>query len=240
MRGANPKLAIWGDSFAAHLIPGIAQKSDITQLTVSRCGPFLDLAPIHGRNTKDWAKKCLQQNQQAFNIIVESKSITHVILSSEFTRYFKGTEGYFLIGDDVVKKNAAVAIEPLSTTIDKLTNICKKVLLVSPPPRSGHNLGDCHERKYKGLAVFRSTCDISVTEDQTFGVEIYQALRIVEQRTEVKIIWLHNILCDEKTCKSKIGNTYIYRDTGHLTITGSEKILGNFDWEQQVSPLSAQ
>ncbi|SIS47724.1 acyltransferase family protein [Neptunomonas antarctica] len=232
VRGANPKLAIWGDSYAMHLVPGIAQKSDLIQLTKSVCGPFLDLAPIYGRYTKDWAQKCQQHNQQAFQSIVESKVITHVILSSSFVQYFKWTDGYFLMGDAVVKMDAAVAIESLAVTIDKLTEAGKKVILISPPPRSGHNLGDCNERKYKGVVVLRSSCDISMAEYQASDAEVIKSLLTLEQRTDVKIAWLSDLLCAEDTCKSKLDETYIYIDGGHLTISGSEKILRDFDWDK--------
>ncbi len=232
VKGENPRLVIWGDSYAMHLVPGLAVNSELIQLTKSICGPLLDLAPLYGKFDQYWANKCQQHNQLAFNTIVESKTITHVILSSSFMQYFKGTDGHFLLKDDIVKKNSARAIETLAMTIDKLNNAGKKVILISPTPRTGHNVGDCNERKYTGLVVLRDSCDFDVAEYQAYDAEIIQSLLTLEQRTNVKVVWLHDLLCDEKNCKTKIDDTYIYIDGGHLTISGSEKILGNFDWEQ--------
>lgn len=236
--GKNPKLAVWGDSFAMHLVPGIAKKSDIIQLTKSVCGPILNLAPLYGRYTKDWAEQCQQHNQQSFDTIISSATITHVVLSSSFIQYFKGTKGHFLIANDKVTKDSQVAIKALAATIDKLNNAGKQVILVSPTPRSGHNLGDCNERKYKELVVFRESCDFSITEYQVFDAEIIQALKMLQRLTNVRILWLHNLLCDDKTCKTKVNDTYIYIDSGHLTISGSNEILNNVDWFEETDPLT--
>jgi hypothetical protein len=42
----------------------------------------------------------------------------------------------------------------------------------------------------------------------------------------VQVIWLNEMLCDQGKCKSKINGTYVYRDGGHLSISGSEELLG--------------
>ncbi|MCP5209295.1 MAG: acyltransferase [Hahellaceae bacterium] len=194
--GVKPKLAVWGDSFAMHLIPGIAKGSeDFIQLTKSSCGPILGIAPIiAGRYSQGWAKKCSEHNDNAFRTIIETDSITHVVLSSTFGQYFNGRDAQFLLDGMVVDKDPAVAIEALILTIEKLQLADKHPILISPPPRSGFNIGDCLERQDFDLIVFRKSCDILFSEYANFEKDIIQSLADVERKTGVEIIWLKDFL----------------------------------------------
>ena len=46
--GETPKVMVWGDSYAMHLVPGLATlfPDSLAQATRSFCGPLLDLAPM--------------------------------------------------------------------------------------------------------------------------------------------------------------------------------------------------
>lgn len=76
------------------------------------------------------------------------------------------------------------------------------------------------------MIVFRKSCDILFSEYANFEKDIIQSLADVERKTGVEIIWLKDFLCDLNKCKSKLKDTYVYRDEGHLSISGSELLLG--------------
>lgn len=79
--GDSPQLAVWGDSYAMHLVPGLSVSNPkLVQLTKSVCGPILGLAPLYGRYNENWARECLLHNEKSFNYILQSSEITHVIL----------------------------------------------------------------------------------------------------------------------------------------------------------------
>lgn len=235
--GSHPKLAIWGDSYAMHLVPGLANIGhDIIQITKSVCGPIIGLSPIGGEYTEDWAVGCSRFNKAAVQIIVDSDSITHVVLASEFSRYFKNSDGQFLISEGVIKKDRSRAMEAMIATIENLKNAGKIPIIFSPPPRSGFNIGECLERNDTGLVSFRGKCDVLVTDYLAYDREIRSALKYIESKTNVKVIWFDDLLCDDTKCKSKIGDTYVYRDGGHLSVSGSEKLLSNLDLIQPELP----
>lgn len=236
--GNNPRLAVWGDSYAMHLIPGIAVKNkNFVQLTKSVCGPFLGLAPIQGKYNKAWADGCIAHNENSFEFIKNSDSITHVVLSSTFDQYFGEKKGQFLIGSEAVEKNQELAFIYLTQTIDQLKKAGKQVILISPPPRSGFNIGSCLEREDLNLMTVRKGCDIDMEEYLRMDRIINEALSAVSSETNTKIIWLKDLLCKEGRCQSRLGGKYVYRDEGHLSIDGSKAILGKLEFEVTPNPI---
>ncbi|MEQ8802215.1 acyltransferase family protein [Haliea sp.] len=227
MTGREPNIAIWGDSYAMHLVPGIATiHENIVQLTKSVCGPAIGIAPISGRYGKDWAEECTAFNNLALEYILNSESITHVILSSSFNQYFKAQDDdSFLVDGDVVAKSPALAVNAFVQTIAMLQSANKIPVLVSPPPRSGFNVGECLERTDSNLVILRSDCQILRSEYVTFDQEIIEAIEVIEQETKVRVIWLHDTLCGNVSCESLIHGVYVYRDSGHLSIAGSKALV---------------
>jgi len=213
-----------------HLVPGLAKGGGkIVQLTKSVCGPFMGLSPVVGKYTLDWAEKCSKHNRLAFKTIAETKSITHVVLGSAYNSYFKSSDGHFLTPEGLVKKDSSKAIEALILTIESLKAAGKIPILFSPPPRSGFNIGECLERKETGLIFFKASCDVLVTDYQEHEKSIISALKYVANETKVEVIWLDKLLCDQDKCKSKIDGTFIYRDAGHLSVSGSEVLLSEIE-----------
>ncbi|MNJ73198.1 hypothetical protein D3C77_699600 [compost metagenome] len=49
-------------------------------------------------------------------------------------------------------------------------------------------------------------------------------MKYAETALGAKVVYLSDVLCDEKACKTIIDGVPIYRDNGHLSITGSVKL----------------
>ena len=99
-------------------------------------------------------------------------------------------------------------------------------VIVSPPPRSGFNVGACLERKSRGLPIFRSSCDIDYAEALQLHKPIYSGLAEIKSNTGVEVLWLNELLCKDEICRSEIDGQFVYRDSGHLSISGSKRLLG--------------
>lgn len=226
--GEKPEIAIWGDSFAMHLVPGLVEKNhNLIQLTKSTCAPIMDLAPIYGRYMSDWAEMCVKFNETSLEKILSTDSIHFVILGSTFIQYFDSNfEGKFFVDGEVVPKVPAQAIAAFIQTIEKLQAAGKVPILFSPPPRSGFNIGECLERKESGLALFRKECDVLVSDYFEYEKDIRKALKYIGEKTAIKIVWLNEMLCNQEKCKSKINSTFVYKDKHHLSISGSKALLG--------------
>ena len=86
--GDKPKVAVWGDSYAMHLVPGLSLINDgLVQITKSVCGPIIGLAPITAKFDEIWAKSCLQFNDNTLHYIKNNPTITHVVLSAKLGTY---------------------------------------------------------------------------------------------------------------------------------------------------------
>jgi len=55
---------------------------------------------------------------------------------------------------------------------------------------------------------------------------IIKSLSNVATESKTQVLWLKDLLCDGHKCITRIGDVYIYRDSGHLSIEGSIALLG--------------
>jgi peptidoglycan/LPS O-acetylase OafA/YrhL len=230
----KPIIAVWGDSYAMHLIPGLLNNrviaDSLIQMTMSFCGPILDLAPVTNKYNQRWAKKCIAHNQHVIETIRTSKSIKYVVMSSPFHQYLKDLGQSLLYNKAVIPQSNRLAVSQLTNTIREVQKAGKIPVIVSPPPKSGFNIGDCLERSTNNIIIFgREDCSINVEEYRRYEKNIISALKEVQRNTGVHILWLDSLLCDGYSCKTSMGHTYVYRDRGHLSYDGSVALLSGLD-----------
>jgi len=229
----QPIYAVWGDSYSMHLIPGLKQEKTIgnsmIQITKAACAPILGVASIDSNYNETWAESCLAFNEKAINFIQNSQSIKYVIMGSPYSGYFDYgdltlfSDGKKIIGD------RTMAVEQMITTIERLQAFGKKPILVAPPPRAGFNIGECWERKNAGLLVLgRSDCNFLIEEYHSYQSGIIDGLNEVRSRTNVDVVWFDKIICKDGVCQTLLADgTSIYKDGGHLTVSGSEWTVPN-------------
>jgi len=248
--GPNPEIFVWGDSYAMHLIQGLIASSDvdIEQATLSACPPSTGYAVIAKGSpyTTDRAIKCLTYNQQTFDYLVSNPDIETVVISSPFSSYLprKGWVSLVPSGDGYEEReiSADISKEILAASIDGLQKVGKKVVIVTPPPSSGDDTSICAERLLTGKFIFgRASCDISVEADRRYYRSVLDFLDEVSKKTGAPIFDFRDILCDGKICMTILEGTPIYRDNGHFSVSGSEKMGVFFDLTRRIlaakSPL---
>lgn len=239
MTSKKPKIAVWGDSFAMHLVPGLLKNKNIennlVQLTKSACAPILGLARVTKKYPESWAKGCNSYNRDSLEYIVDSDSIEYVVMSSPFTQYFKDVGQLWLYEKNVIKPYFRLAVAQLTKTIQILQKSGKTPILVSPPPRVNFNIGGCLEREaFDVITLGRENCDFSRSAYEESMKEVISALTEIKKATNVKVLWIDELTCDQKFCKSKIGDVYLYRDGGHLSYSGSEFLIQKFKVFQEM------
>lgn len=224
----KPKIVIWGDSYAMHLVPGLViQNAGVVQITKSVCGPILGLAPINGEYDTVWAKKCLAFTDNALNYIKNNHSITHVILSANFSNYLNFNDSEYLTRQGVVTGSYQLFVNSFKDTILALKALNITPVVFSPLPKSGFDVGECLERMHSPVLLLRTNCDIKYSETQKYQHLVNESLKDIEK--ESKVIWLKDYLCKEGSCNGIIDGTFIYRDNGHLSVDGSVKLLRNIN-----------
>lgn len=72
-------------------------------------------------------------------------------------------------------------------------------ILVSPPPRANFNIGDCLEREtFNVMSLGRKICNFSRLAYEESMSGVISALLEVEKTTNVKILWIDELTCDQK------------------------------------------
>jgi peptidoglycan/LPS O-acetylase OafA/YrhL len=230
----HPQIAVWGDSFAMHLVPGLIATDPglgIIQITQSMCGPFFGVAPIYEKGGTGWSEACLKFNESVRVYLATTPSIRYVVLSSPFEQYLNDSGLVLNETGKRVPGSLKLVTKYLGETVSLLRAMGKKVVIVSPPPRANFNIGLCTERLESSLWTWNVPlkCLIDVNWYHETQEKMISMLRDTSQSYEVNVIWLSDYLCDVKKCKVSYKGTPIYRDEGHLSYSGSEAIFKGLD-----------
>ena len=231
----EPELVIWGDSYAMHLYQGISAskpETGIRQFTLSGCSPMLDIARLNPVENKDyhWAQNCLAFNQSVFKWLENSTSVEFVVLSSRFD--WVGNERSINTNGIEAEPNLGFAILEFERTVETIRNLGINVVLVSPTPRSGFNIGACLSKKYQFQTHL--SCEFDYDESS------YRHDFLTSLENVVPIYWLHRDICFHGVCKAEIDGNFIYADSGHLSKEGSSYLGRINDWFSSLESLASQ
>lgn len=229
----DPKIIVWGDSYAMHNIPGLsqAQKIDIRQATRSACAPFLNTAPNTKRSDFEaQARQCVGFNDSTFKFISDTPSIKTVILAGSYGQYMQDT--FESISFDtsgvmqIEKSTPKRAMKDMQVVVEKLKALGKQVVIISPPPPINTTIVSCiqAEMASPSLTNQSSKCLLDRKLFERSHKNVLNLMKYAETSLGAKVIYLSDALCDAKSCKTIIDGVPIYRDPGHLSNTGSVKL----------------
>ena len=223
--GDDPKILLWGDSYAMHLYQALsqnsmAQKIGIRQIALSQCMPNLSLA----RNgSETLAHECISFNSQVAAHIAES-NYEFVIMASPFNRI--GSAHYDENGEQHFIEDATDLVNLLIETGEYVESLGATPIFVLPPPTNGSNLGNCFIGSiWRGQNP--SACDYLESEISSSRLAVYTAMQGIVSRYSV--VDFRELLCVDKKCISHIDSTPVYRDEGHFSVSGSRLIGEMFD-----------
>lgn len=238
----EPEIMVWGDSYAMHLLGGIASPAmnagGVVQATRNTCGPMLGVAPVsedpNSAYDINWARSCVAFNDSVLAYLQKNSSIKIVVLSSLLSQYLDATQHQLLVrkeaGQPYLLEDAQqrAAIEGLKATIDAVRSAGKKIVIIAPPPQSGLDIGRCTERLERGLPILGAMngCQINRASYEQSRKPVLDMLDAVSAAANVGIIRFDPFLCHSGGCDTSIDGIAIYRDTGHLSIQGSAAIAG--------------
>jgi peptidoglycan/LPS O-acetylase OafA/YrhL len=198
-----PTVALWGDSYAMHLIPGL-DGVPLVQMTKSACSPVLGMAQTTRRYDAAWTRECISFNDDVLKSIEAMPSVRVVILSSTF--------GQVILDDG--------GPEALSRTVARVREMGKTPLVIGPTPRAMFDAGQCNARLAEGRPILgRTDCNINGTDPD--NAQVREALR----SAGVEYLSPGSVLCATGQCVTRIGDDILYQDTGHLTASGSRLVV---------------
>lgn len=223
---AAPTVAVWGDSYAMHLIPGL-EGLPLIQITRSSCAPAAGVAQVSAKFTEGWARKCVAFNEAALTAIENSPSVRHVVIGSIWVQVMTDEESDTLLVDGAVRPIDDAAEAGLIRAIQRLKAAGKTPILIAPTPRAAFDAGKCNERELEMRPVLgRAGCDIPQSEAERNAATIEDALRRVASATGAELLFPATVLCEAGRCDTRRGDTILYVDRGHLTPAGSRVVIG--------------
>jgi peptidoglycan/LPS O-acetylase OafA/YrhL len=222
----HPIMALWGDSYAMHLVQALkssASSVPFIQLTLSQCGPIPDFA-LQG-SILNWGK-CIEFNDQVLNYILAEDSLKIVVISSPFDQ----------LKDDLYQRNGELIrstserkekiLKRLSLLREQLAAAGKHLVIVSPPPRTGRDLGLCYSRQMV-LSGQSDKCDFPLSMHHTYSAHSIELLNELEKA--IPVIQLEQFICNTDSCRVTFEDTPLYRDQGHFSVKGSHHLGEKID-----------
>lgn len=226
---ATPEIAVWGDSYARHLVDGIiASKPDVrlVQLAMNNCGPFANLAPIMSKLDRGFQENCLRYNSDVRRFLLANRSIRYVVLSSQLSQYLT-EKTVFVSGRDAVTPRNELLTDDLRQTMGWLKENGFKAVFVAPTPHDGRDTGICVARA-KLFGEPNRRCEPSLKDVQVHDRNILKV--IADIAGDYPVVSFMDYLCGAETCKVEDNGVPLFEDFGHFSAQGSRQMGIAFDF----------
>ncbi|HSI50554.1 MAG TPA: acyltransferase family protein [Ideonella sp.] len=194
---AAKRVLIWGDSYAAHYVPGLEALRlttfRLTQVTYAGCGPLMP-APVGDR------KDCAAFNQFALARIAELKPDL-VLIGARWNRY----------------RDMASLEGSLRRSLTELAQLGIPVLVLGESPTYSAEVPVIRDiLRVRGLPddFFRPTSDFKAEP----------VLRHMAAARLASWFSVRDRLCVGEQCRIAVNGQSLYWDDGHLTAAGSELV----------------
>lgn len=242
--GEPPAVAVWGDSHAMHLVPGLLAAADLplVQLTRSSCTPAIGYSLFDDATqyNQEWADRCVEFNRQTLSYLADTPSIDIVVIGATFGAYTAGLPWQAIRYDDSGSREIAQiefdrSADMLVNLVETLEGLGKRVVIFLPTPSSGRDIGECVERVATGLLILGSKdCSIDAQLAGTRVAKLRSLFEAVREQTAVTILDPRTWMCDAETCEVTLDGVPLYRDHVHLSVAGSGALGRRYHWDRLI------
>jgi peptidoglycan/LPS O-acetylase OafA/YrhL len=192
IHGKNGRILLWGDSFAAHYLPGILRDADridadVLQYTFAGCPPILSYFSYARIGCTDFNKRALD--------VIRSEHIDTVVIAARWT--------------DVPLHT----LKTLGETVAALRLLGVRVYVIGQSPQF---LADVQHIDYISRNYRLST---GATWKISFNPAINGL--IAGQAVDATMIDPLSFLCEHDNCRYRDGRVFLYADFGHYSREGS-------------------
>lgn len=229
----TPTIAVWGDSYAMHWLPGL-EGLPVVQMTKSACAPVQGLANTSPSYTPAWARECIAFNDSVLAAIEAMPSVRYVLISSPFLQVMV-EDDQALYADGRVQPFSDAGQAALLRALERIQAVGKVPIILAPPPRAAFDAGRCNERMLERKPIMgRRGCEIPLAAATFEGQGIGPIIETLGARAGVKVLSPASVLCDDRFCRTREGETILYADQGHMTHEGARYVIGQFDLQAML------
>lgn len=251
--GTAPRWLVWGDSYAMQLVPGLLPSAPgLVQATMSSCGPFTHLLPYRpervGSETygRRWTERCQAFNASVLDWLSRRPEIDTVILSSVLIQYVDAQQYQQLDwsvdgGPRPQRLDRTRLLREAGQFVATLQQLGKRVVWVAPPPSSGFDIAACTERLDSGRLTLGAPadCSVALADYHRERAQVLSLLDELAQLPGLHLLRFDPLLCDQERCATRLDGVLLYRDAGHLSNAGMQKLAQRLDWAVLLRPSAA-
>jgi peptidoglycan/LPS O-acetylase OafA/YrhL len=196
-----PTALLWGDSFAAHLVPGIKANTslmdyDVLQYSVAGCAPILD-------RESSWRSGCRAAAEEALEI-VKNFSVVRVILAVRWDTECRYYDDFFV---------------SIRNTIAALHSRGVEVLIIGQSPT--FTFWDSLDVQYRLTISHRQSSNFYPF--LSFGDEFISSIR--KELAGIPLVDPMEVLCRPQACQILANGKPLYIDGAHLSVLGSTILI---------------
>ncbi len=245
----DPQIAIFGDSHGYYLLPGFADEYRSRSATVlvighTACPPLLNVQTF----LEGASDQCVAANALALELLTAQRSIHTVVLSSLGPYYFSGQSfaadhrGAFDASRVVLapaagtgvwsSSKAALFAHGLSDMVERLQAAGKQVIFWLDVPELDFRPEECVDERPVHLTPkhVRTPCAVG-REDVRARQAAYRAMirGVVAAHPAMRVFDTVPYLCGDAWCSAVRDGRFLYRDSHHLSVFGSDYLAHEFD-----------
>lgn len=251
--GRGTEVLVWGDSYAMHLVPGLAAQRTpelrIVQATKSGCGPVVGVGPerpVHPGTglvyDRAWALSCMEFNDSVLSYVASRPDLQVVVLSSPLVQYVdpewvhhRGQGGETAVKLPSVHDSS----EAILNTVGAIRQMGKRVIWFAPPPSTGLNMAACLQRELSRKWSWGGSEDCAISRD-TYEAKRRDVIALLDaiETKGVPVVRFDDVLCDASRCKTLIDGVMVYRDQGHFSGDGAILLSDRMQWLKLIAERS--
>jgi peptidoglycan/LPS O-acetylase OafA/YrhL/lysophospholipase L1-like esterase len=226
----HPKVLLWGDSHAAHLMPALMEVYPdvaVYQLTMAGCPPVRGYelqVPMASKDCPDFNQRVLQEIPE-----LKKSGLQGVVISARWQMYLRQrsiavSENQGTAFSDPHK--LAQAREAMQMSFDEtLTSLERagvRVLVLPPNPETIYSPPHC-------IGLGRGAhCNVPREVSEAFVRDATTALaEVVARHPNTRLAQLMDFFCNAETCYVMHNGTILYTDENHISATAARD-LGRF------------
>ena len=234
----SPKYMVWGDSMAMQLVDGLITSRqphiDLIQATRHNCLPLMGVSGPGDLGYPDfqWAKTCLDFNDEVLATLKRDSTINTVVLSGNLINLLKPDRLIVYRASDGTFSKEKSDPDRIYAALERIVTSLRtqgfRVVFVLAPPSASYDVGRCLARRLNNMPILGEAgdCEIDAVEYASrTQVRLDAFVAKLRQRLDLTVLGFDDTLCHAGQCKTVMDGIPLYRDAVHFTIEGGRAVI---------------